>query len=403
MTPHTRIGELRIVVIDDDPFIRDLILQMLQGVGIANCRGYEDAAEALASDISETNVFICDLNMPGMDGVTLLRHLAERQYGGQVILLSGEDERLLYMAEELAIEHHLRVLGTLHKSAGAGAIVGLLERAMRPDPANPGKPHAAAATVTQDELNLAIAERTLEVWFQPKVGATSGSLTGAEALVRWRHPRRGMISPMEFVTLAEECGAIGALTDLVLEKAIAQAGLWHAAYPELRIAINLSVDTLPRLDLVDRILGLARNAGIPSKNLIFEVTESRILKEPKLALETLGRLSMKGFGLAIDDFGTGHSSLSQLHRIPFTEMKIDRQFVNGASHDITARHILESGAALGKKLGMSIVAEGVESESDLAVVKAAGVDIIQGFIVSPPVPAHEFERRFLANTADAML
>ena len=395
------VSELCVAIVDDEHFIRDLIERILRKLGVAQVECHE-SAESFLTGGKQADIVICDLNMPGMDGVTFLRNLASHHFPGSVILLSGEDERLLHAAEELAIASRLRVLGSLRKPVTPAMIGPLLALAANVPAQNPVDRNSPAP-YTKRELEEAIDADVLEVWFQPKVCADTGELSGAEALVRWRHPVYGLIPPASFVNLAEESGLIDKLTWLVLRKSLLIAGRWHVARPRLTVAVNLSVDTLSRPGLPETIASLAESAGMPLPNLILEITESRLLRDVCGALETLSRLRLKGAGLSIDDFGTGHSSLQQLRRIPFTEMKIDRMFVHGAAADTTSRLILESSTALGKKLGMSIVAEGVEQREDLEVARAAGVDSIQGFIVSPPVPPEEFERRFIAPGCVALL
>ena len=176
---------------------------------------------------------------------------------------------------------------------------------------------------------------------------------------------------------------------MIVEMSIEQGRVWLEQGLELKIAINLSVDNLDDLSLLEKLVSRTANAGIAVKNIVLEVTESRLMADIAKPLEILTRLRMKGIDLSIDDFGTGHSSLEQLKRIPFTELKIDRAFVDGAARDPATRAILESAVDLAKKLNMSIVAEGVEKREDWDLVAELGCDLVQGYFVAKPMPGDE--------------
>lgn len=160
---------------------------------------------------------------------------------------------------------------------------------------------------------------------------------------------------------------------------------------DLKIAVNVSADSLVRLDLPELILDTADRCGVEPTRIVLEVTETKLMRDLKGPLEILTRLRMRGVSLSIDDFGTGHSSMEQLKRIPFTELKVDRAFVHGAAKDMSARAILESSVSLGRSLSMTIVAEGVEDQTDWDLIASIGVDVVQGYFVARPMPADEFE------------
>ncbi|MQX37573.1 EAL domain-containing protein [Roseospira navarrensis] len=381
---------MRCLVVDDEAFMRTLITRILGGLGARDVRACEDGQAALVVVGDGVDVVLCDLNMPGMDGIEFLRHLAGMNYDGAVVLISGEDERVLQTAKTLAQAHELRVLGAVAKPVTPAALGTLLKDATRPTTRRAG-PRAPIDPVAVEELREAIASDQLTVFFQPKARVSDRVVVGVESLVRWRHPERGLVPPVAFVGVAEEAGLIDAMTDVVFRQAVAQGGRWRARGLDLKVAVNISVDSLGRYDLPDTLVGIAADAGLPPSQIMLEVTESRLMADIKSPLEVLTRLRMKGVGLSIDDFGTGHSSLEQLRRIPFTELKIDRAFVHGAARDKAARAILESNASLAQSLGMTTVAEGAEDQADVTLVAALGIDLIQGHFFAKPMPAEDFD------------
>jgi len=377
---------IRFLVLDDESFMLELLAHMLGELGhteIVTCDN-GPAALALIDDADvRPNLILLDLNMPQMDGIEFIRKLVEHDYSGSLILVSGEGERVLQMAERLVHAHAISVLGHLRKP------VSLYELAMLVDRWKPsqGHLHAAPRTYDADGLRAAIANGELINYYQPKVVVANGEVKGVETLVRWRHPRDGMVSPDQFIGVAEANGLIDELTRVVLKAAMAQARAWWDAGLELRVAVNVSMDNLSSIDFADFVVGEARAAGVAAKNIVLEVTESRLMLDMRAPLESLTRLRLKRFSLSIDDFGTGHSSLSHLSDISFDELKIDRSFVHGAWHDDTARAMFYVSLALGEQLGMEVVAEGVEDRDDWDLVRSTGCDMAQGYFIAPPLPA----------------
>jgi EAL domain-containing protein (putative c-di-GMP-specific phosphodiesterase class I) len=216
--------------------------------------------------------------------------------------------------------------------------------------------------------------------YQPQVELASGAVLAVEALARWSEPQ-GTIFPDRFIETAEQHGLIDELTIGVLRRALQQARTWRERGLELRVSVNVSMANLVALDFPDVVAAEAAAHGVPTASLLLEVTESRLMADPRAPLEILTRLRLKGVGLAIDDFGTGHSSLAQLRDLPFDELKIDRGFVHGAHADRSLRAILEASVRLARQMGMRTVAEGVEDADDWAVVRDAGCDAAQGWFM----------------------
>ena len=377
---------IKLLLIDDDYIMHRVTTVMLNDLGISevlNAMSGPAALEILEQNADHIDVVICDLNMPEMDGVEFIRHLAQRKYAGSLILTSGEDLRILKTVEKLAIEHDLHVLGVLEKPATPTKISELLDSL---DQIREEGTMMAADAFSLAELEHAIAAGELDTYFQPKVDIKSRRVVGVEALVRWHHPERGLIRPDAFIGMAEENGLIGDLTDAVCVKALEYASRLKKTGYDLDVAINLSVDSLTNLEWPDRIFNQLEQYELDASGISFEITESRLMEHISVALDILSRLSLKRFKLSIDDFGTGYSSMEQLQRIPFTEFKIDRAFVHGAAREASARAILESSVVLAKKLDMKVVAEGVEDQQDWDLVAEIGCDQVQGYFVSRPLP-----------------
>ncbi len=252
------------------------------------------------------------------------------------------------------------------------------------------------------ELRQALDLNQLVLHYQPKVQVASGRIGGAEALLRWQHPQRGLVGPDEFIGVAEEAGLIGMIGDWVLRQALHQLAAWRSAGLALpHVAVNVSSLQFQRRDLANDVCDALIDAGVPGTSLCLELTESAILESGGDVTETLQTIKRLGVQLALDDFGTGYSSLSYLHRFPLDELKIDRSFLatcdtGGASSTLTAAII-----AMGHRLGLRVVAEGVETPGQLAFVRAEGCDQYQGYLFSRPVPPGDFARLIASHAGAA--
>lgn len=241
------------------------------------------------------------------------------------------------------------------------------------------------------ELRQAIETDQLRLYYQPKVELATRTICGAEALVRWEHPERGMISPGYFVPMAERTGLIHLLTHWMINAGFACAYSLNEAGIAMPLAINLSARDLEDAHLVDRITGLMTTWGGKPSWMQFELTESALMEDPACALEVLGRLSSMGFKLFVDDFGTGYSSLSYLQRLPVDAIKIDQSFVRAMLSDDDTRTIVRSTVEMAHSIGLEVVAEGVESEALWDQLRSLGTDVAQGWYISEPFPAEQFD------------
>jgi diguanylate cyclase (GGDEF)-like protein len=241
------------------------------------------------------------------------------------------------------------------------------------------------------DFRRALENDEIVVYYQPIVDVDGRHVYGAEGLVRWQHPEQGLLPPGAFIQTIEQTGLIGPLTRHVLERCIAQCAQWRQAGKDLSVAVNLSVRNLLDRNLPNDIDALLRTYGLPAEALHLEITESMLMSDPDRALATVTRLSELGARVSVDDFGTGYSSLANLRRFPIDELKIDRSFVSPMLQDESDLIIVRSTINLGHDLGLQVVAEGVEDQQTLHRLARLGCDLIQGFYISKPIPAEDFE------------
>jgi EAL domain-containing protein (putative c-di-GMP-specific phosphodiesterase class I)/AmiR/NasT family two-component response regulator len=379
--------DAEIVLLDDDTVMLALLKWMLAELGYRRVHAFSSAVAVLEAIDRRTCVpklIVFDLGMPGIDGIELISHLVGRDYAGSVAVVSGADSSVLRAAQSLARAHRIAVLGAIPKPASRDSLAALLDTW---EPVASRRTKRTGTAYGFDEVRRAIVNHELVNHYQPKVDVATGRLVGVEALVRWQHPEDGMVFPDAFVGVAEDHGLIDRLTTLVLQAAVGQARRWRDDGLDLEVAINVSMDNLTSADFPDVVAREAAAAGIAPADLRLEVTESRLMHDLRVPLQVLARLRLKGFGLAIDDFGTGHSSLAQLRDFPFNEIKIDRGFVHGACANPTLRAIYDASLNLGLRLGMKVVAEGVEDWDDWNFLRETGCTLAQGYFVAKPMPA----------------
>lgn len=376
------------LVIDDDAFVLKVAEKVLENLGFGSVSTALSSVEALRilKDASRpVGLILTDLNMPDVDGLELLRKLAEQGYQGDLILFSGEDEQILKMAERLARARQLSVLGAVSKPINVEKFQKLLAGHASGGAVLRGG--GAERTISPEMLEQAIRSQKIVPWFQPKVDVATRQAVGVEVLARWPESDIGAVFPDEFIPLAEESGLIGALTESLLQQVIPISQQWRAKGINLKLAINLSMDSLADFDFAERILALFESSGVDPGGFQFEITESRLPKDMTRPLEILLRLRMHRIRLSIDDFGTGHSNLNQLRELPFDELKLDKSYVVASASDERAAAILESSIELAKKLDMTIVAEGVETLADWLRLERMGCSQIQGYFAAKPMPA----------------
>ncbi len=375
--------DIRLLIVDDDA-------EFVRFVGrVAAESGYEVLAvhnpESLRTQLVSwgPDVIVLDLKMPKIDGIQLLRELARGFITAKILLTSGADERVLNTARQLGTQEGLDIVGTLPKPVRAAELRRQLDALKeRTGPIEPA------------EIERAIERQELALHYQPRLDTQSGRVIGAEALIRWWHPSKGMLMPGQFLPIMESSFAIDRLTDWVMDAALKQTGHWRREGIDLGISVNISARNLSDLNLPDRVVGLCNSHGVPREALTVELTETATMQDASRIMDILVRMRLKDFGLAIDDFGTGYSSLIQLRRLPFTEVKIDKSFVGEMLVSKDSAVIVKTIIDMARNLSLEPVAEGVESQAAAKALTELGCKILQGYWISRPLPAVEF-RAFL--------
>jgi EAL domain-containing protein (putative c-di-GMP-specific phosphodiesterase class I) len=363
---------------DDNADIAALLANVITGLGC------EVRTAASAADFREKvqsfkpHGIVLDLMMPDADGVELLRFLSEADNTAQVLLVSGSDRKVLDVAERLGRELRLRMIGSLQKPLSILDLEQMLCRAM-----------GLRRRIAPQELRRAIEEKEICTYFQPQVAPEleRGSIKGGEALVRWNHPHYGVLGAADIIPLAEESGLIQDLTWVIIDQTMRQIRLSLDLGAATHMSVNLSPNMLEELTLPDRLQKLAVAWGVDCSLLTIEVTENAAVRNFAFAMDILTRFRLKGFALSMDDFGTGYSSLTQLVRLPFNELKIDRSFVTDIGKHRDSETVIRSTVILAHHLGMTVCAEGVETAAHAAFLRDSGVDAIQGHLISEPLPA----------------
>ena len=393
--------QMRVLVLDDDSFMLEFITHLLQELGVSEVLVAENGRSGLyilAGQVADIDLLICDIEMPGMDGIEFLRNIADQDYRGKIALFSGVDANLLKAAERLAVARGLNIIGTLPKPVTIGAIAAMLEK-IPISASQISVSDKALQVLDVTDIEHALASDQIGIYYQPKVSAITGYVTGVECLTRWQHARHGCVLSDNFISLVNQAGLINDFTHYVLRKSAEQLHVWLQQSIDLKISVNVSMENLDRFNLPELYEETIKKCGIPVEYVTLEITESKLGKDFAKTLDILTRIRLKGFGLAIDDFGTGYSSMETLKHLPFTELKVDRLFAHGASNDLATRAILESSIKLGRILNLNVVVEGIETEADYRLATELGCDEIQGFFIAKPMPADEFVEWLIAYEA----
>ena len=394
-----------VLIVDDSGVQRSIGAALCRELRIRQIHQAEDGVAALAlldALPAPPDLLIVDLEMPNMDGPELLSELSARRLRSPVIVASSRESSLRHSVEDMGTALGLRILGSLPKPLTQEGLGTLLQRQPGTTPAREPR---STPPVDPQELRSALERGDITAFYHPQVEIGTCKVRGLEALARWHHPTRGWIPPDAFIPVAEQHGLIHALTLRVMDLAMAQTSHWAHQGLDLSIAVNISPLLLDRGELVQEISDLQRKHGLRAEQVVLEVTESTLLGELAVALGVLTRLRLRGFRLSLDDYGTGFSSMQQLARIPFTELKIDRSFVHGAADRESLQVILRSALDMASELGLETVAEGVESLQDWQLVRQFGCTLAQGWLLAKAMSPTEFEpwlQRLRQNRAELL-
>lgn len=375
-------------VLDDDPDVVVTLSLQLRTLGIeAHCHARPEALLAELPTLSP-RLLILDLELGHSDdGIDVLRRLAECDYAGAVLLLSGVETKIIQIAERVGRSLGLNMLSPLSKPYRLADLRRRLE-GIRPQVVAVTRPDDVLRT--QDEIERALDGDEFIVHYQPQIELASGRLSGVEALARWQHPEAGLLSPAKLLPLMtpRQCQA---LTRRVLSVAFADTQRWLRHGIAISLAVNVTPDELMNDDLLALVDAGRRQLSHPLP-IVLEVTESDSMDDELLGGEVAARLRLHGLEVSVDDFGVGFSSLSRLQLLPISEIKIDRSFVSDMHEASQNAAIVEAVALLGQRLGIRVVAEGVESLECLPLLRAFGCTHVQGYALGRPMSADDILR-----------
>ena len=377
----------RIVLIDDDRVVCEIVSGLADSMGIP-CSVTRTPDEFFNHIGPETSVIILDLVMPEMDGIEILRLLGERNCKARIILMSGINIRVIETAKKLAQSLGLTVIGHLQKPFPIPQLQHMLSANFAAD-----RPVAVEKEqqldIPDEDLYRALERKEFVLYYQPQINIATGIVTGVEALSRWNHPKLGLVFPDNFISRIESLGLMDIFCCATAERALDEVKQFSVINGHLpRLAINVSVSSLRDLKFPDIFMNLARKYDFPAERIVLEITESGLM-EFSLALDVLTRLRMRNFQLSIDDFGTGYSMMKQLQNVPAIELKIDKTFVMHMHSNHADLVMVEKIIEMGHELEMEVIAEGVETDEQLRMLRERGCDGVQGYLFSRALPPAE--------------
>jgi len=377
----------RMLILDDDAAVAQTILWIAESLGFEAEFVTRPAEFFQRLDQMRPEIITIDLAMPDLDGVEIMRLLAERKCAARIVISSGVGTRVLDAAQRSATEHGLSIAGAISKPISRDALRALVGEGSEQDrkalAQGPGA-HPYAFEITKADLQGALNRHEFMLAYQPKIESKGGALAGFEALARWKHPDRGILMPDSFIPVIETVGLIDALT---FEVSVQSLDWFSQSFPqsELKLSLNISAKSLVDIHMADNLLDLCCQYRVAPERVVLELTETSAMVDPTLSLDLMTRFRVKGFQLSIDDFGTGYSSMVQLVRLPFSEIKVDKSFVMHAQQSREARTVIRSIVDLGHSLGLQVTAEGVEDSKTLDYLNGLGCDLAQGYFISRPM------------------
>jgi EAL domain-containing protein (putative c-di-GMP-specific phosphodiesterase class I) len=378
----------RILILDDDEAVGQTIQWIAENLGFE--AEFVTHPDEFFKRLAQTSpdIITIDLAMPELDGVEIMRLLAERQCESKIIISSGMGTRVLDAAQRSASEHGLSIAGVISKPISKEAMRSLIGQGSDLNPsALPKEPCAERDkfVVTKSDIESALEHHEFFLAYQPKILCKSGEPAGFEALVRWQHPAPCIIMPDNFIPVAEQAGLIDVLTGQIFNQSLE----WFSQSffgANLKLSLNISAKSLVDIHLVDILSSLCSLHRVAPDHIVLELTETSAMIDPILSLDLMTRFRVKGFQLSIDDFGTGFSSMVQLVRLPFSEIKIDKSFVMNAQKSQESRSVIKSIIDLGHSLDLLVAAEGVEDLDTLNYLNTLGCDFAQGYLIARPMP-----------------
>ena len=390
-TMQSALQNLHFLVAEAEPVQRRTLIEALGQLGVSRVTDVPDGPTALrtlqAGFTPKIDVAIIDLALGGMDGLELLRAIAALKSQVRLIVVGAQPASVLFSVETLAQAYGVELLGTVSKPVNSARLKSVLDNFQplvlpRPAPKSPAFSFA--------EVGVGLQQRQFEPFFQPKIELATGQVKGLEAFARWRHPEHGVLGPGSFIDALEQNSRVDFLDWSMIELSAERCRWLQDQGIPVPISLNLAPETLAHPAFIRQISTCISRHRILPEYLTFEMPESSVLNTDPHFIERLVRLRMLGFGLAIDDYGTGRSNLQLLARIPFTELKIDRSFVDGASKRRPLGTVLRSCLGLAHSLERMSVAVGVETRQDWDFLQDLGCTYAQGYHIANPMEAAAF-------------
>lgn len=370
----------RVLIVDDDPEIRSILLEFLGRS--YECLALNSAEEALAVLATQkVDLILTDIAMARMNGLDLVRHIISEAPDSVIVMISGQQtiESAIQAMRAGAFDY-------ITKPFELGEVAAVTRRALEHRQRIEGGRLPTRFDASSKELFAAISNQEFVLHYQPQVEIQTRKIVGVEALVRWQHPTRGFLLPAGFIPLAERNGAILQLGESVLRAACTQARRWFdLGLSDLRVAVNVSPQQLQQNHFPDTVAGLLQEFGLRASNLEVEITESSFMLDEGIGIQTLTELRGMGVLISIDDFGTGYSSLSYLKRLPIDSIKLDASFVKDATTDPDDAALVIAIIALAHNLRLRVIAEGIETEEQLNLLRSLRCDEGQGYFFGRPV------------------
>ncbi len=381
-----------VLVVEDSVVQREAAIAQLRKLGISRTWAAADGQLALQLlQTPEVNpaVVCVDLVMPGMDGIEFLQNLQLMDRHPLVIVVSSAKSAILNSVGLMVEALGLPLLGVIQKPLTAEQLQRTLLRAAEVGAAPAIDRRPPPPSMAPEDLLEALASRRVVPYYQPKVSLKTGEIVGFEALARCLTRTGEVLSPAAFIDVAEEHGQMDTLTLRMLDCVLRDLALWHANNLFPTVSLNVSASSLVNRLFGQELMQRVDAAQISPTALTLEITESALITDLASAIAMLGRMRLKGFGLSLDDYGTGFSSLQQLDRLPFTELKIDRSFVAQVDRKESRRRILASAVRIGEQLELTTVAEGVETAEELNTLRKLGCLQVQGYLIAKPMPFNQ--------------
>ncbi len=372
----------KLLVLDDEADFADLVCDVGSeaGLSVAAASDFAQFKDQYADDL---DVIVLDLSMPDSDGIELTRWLSEQGYAAHLILMSGVDKQILETTREIAAKRGLNVIGALQKPVSIDELDALLR--MPSEGLDQGFIPAKSQTFADEEIVAALRSGEIHPHYQPKISLSQLVCNGVEALARWSHPVHGIIGAETFLPRLLALGHSDELASRMFSAAADDLADLRRDGFDVKVALNVEGEQLADSGFPDRMSDIATERGLKPSDFVLEVTEHGVVARLFNTIENVLRLRLRGFSVSIDDYGTGHSTMSQLQRLPFSELKIDKSFIDRLPNCAKSRSIVASTIELAHRLGLNAVAEGVETPDQSRTLAEMGCGSVQGFLLARPM------------------